>query len=158
MRSLVSGTIASYGLKKRAEPVVNCRRISKRDMKHNDSLPAMEGESWMAGRHVWSPETQQRHFHFQQSTLRPMKSTQMVYYVMLHRPPKSPWERRNLFSDPCRQLHQWEMDICITTHVKPAAQSTAPRPASHWLWEAYALKAVALCGMLIESLSSVITR
>lgn len=68
MRSLVSGTIASYGLKKRAEPVVNCRKISKRDMKHNDSLPAMEGESCIAGRHVWSPKTQR---HVQFSTVDP---------------------------------------------------------------------------------------
>ncbi|GHJ85337.1 hypothetical protein NliqN6_1739 [Naganishia liquefaciens] len=36
-----NGTIASYGLNKRAEAVKNCRAITKRDMKHNNSLPKM---------------------------------------------------------------------------------------------------------------------
>ncbi|KAG7562165.1 hypothetical protein FFLO_02350 [Filobasidium floriforme] len=39
--SIENGTIASYGLKKMAEPVINCRDISKRSMKHNNSLPKM---------------------------------------------------------------------------------------------------------------------
>jgi urease len=37
--SLDNGNIKSYGIKKRAEAVVNCRNISKRDMKLNDALP-----------------------------------------------------------------------------------------------------------------------
>jgi hypothetical protein len=40
----LAGTIASYGLKKMAEPVINCRDISKRSMKHNNSLPKMTGK------------------------------------------------------------------------------------------------------------------
>ncbi|KAJ9095087.1 Urease [Naganishia adeliensis] len=39
--AIENGTIASYGLKKRAEAVKNCRTITKRDMKHNNSLPKM---------------------------------------------------------------------------------------------------------------------
>jgi hypothetical protein len=41
----VPGTIASYGLKKRAEPVKNCRKVSKKDMKHNSATPVMTGPS-----------------------------------------------------------------------------------------------------------------
>ncbi|GAA5828718.1 hypothetical protein JCM5353_002867 [Sporobolomyces roseus] len=37
--SISSGTIASYDLKKEAIPVVNCRKIGKKDMKNNDHLP-----------------------------------------------------------------------------------------------------------------------
>ena len=39
--SIVSGTIKSYGLSKRFEPVKNCRKITKKDMKWNDALPKM---------------------------------------------------------------------------------------------------------------------
>lgn len=39
--SIASGTIASYGLKKRAEPVKNCRKVTKKDMKWNDTTPKM---------------------------------------------------------------------------------------------------------------------
>ena len=39
--SIISGTIASYHLSKRAEPVRNCRKISKKDMKWNDTTPKM---------------------------------------------------------------------------------------------------------------------
>jgi len=39
--SIDSGTIASYGLSKRAEPVRNCRKITKKDMKWNDTTPNM---------------------------------------------------------------------------------------------------------------------
>lgn len=39
--SIRLGVIASYGLKKRIEAVKNCRNISKRDMKYNDSMPKM---------------------------------------------------------------------------------------------------------------------
>jgi urease alpha subunit len=31
------------------EPVVNCRNISKRDMKHNNTLPKMTGKSHLDG-------------------------------------------------------------------------------------------------------------
>lgn len=41
---LLTGIIASYRLKKRAEGVKKCRAISKRDMKHNNALPKMSGE------------------------------------------------------------------------------------------------------------------
>lgn len=37
--SLANGNVASYGLLKKAEPVVNCRNISKLDMKLNNTLP-----------------------------------------------------------------------------------------------------------------------
>ncbi|KAG1841126.1 urease [Suillus subalutaceus] len=36
-----TGTIASYGLAKKAEAVINCRNVTKRDMKWNDALPKM---------------------------------------------------------------------------------------------------------------------
>ena len=39
--SLTSGVIESYGLSKRFEAVRNCRRISKKDMKWNDTTPKM---------------------------------------------------------------------------------------------------------------------
>lgn len=39
--SISSGTIASYGLKKRIEAVKNCRNIGKGDMKFNDVMPKM---------------------------------------------------------------------------------------------------------------------
>ncbi|KAL1954602.1 hypothetical protein VTO42DRAFT_897 [Malbranchea cinnamomea] len=40
--SVDSGLIETYGLKKRVEPVKNCRNISKMDMKHNDTMPKMK--------------------------------------------------------------------------------------------------------------------
>jgi len=40
--SVDSGLVASYSLKKRIEPVRNCRKISKRDMKFNDLMPRMK--------------------------------------------------------------------------------------------------------------------
>lgn len=39
--SIENETIASYGLAKRAVPVVGCRRVTKRDMKWNAALPVM---------------------------------------------------------------------------------------------------------------------
>lgn len=38
---MTSGTIASYGLRKRVEAVRDCRNIGKQDMKFNDSTPKM---------------------------------------------------------------------------------------------------------------------
>ena len=43
--SIDCGTIASYRLAKRVEPVVGCRRLTKRDMKWNDALPKMVVDS-----------------------------------------------------------------------------------------------------------------
>jgi urease len=40
--SIDSGAIASYGLKKRAEAVVNCSGVKKTDMKWNDATPEMK--------------------------------------------------------------------------------------------------------------------
>jgi urease len=40
--SIESGLVNSYGLKKRIEPVKNCRKISKKDMKFNDVMPKMK--------------------------------------------------------------------------------------------------------------------
>jgi urease len=40
--SINSGIVASYGLKKRIEPVKNCRKIGKKDMKFNDLMPKMK--------------------------------------------------------------------------------------------------------------------
>jgi len=40
--SLTSGTIASYGLKKKIAAVKNCRKIGKKDMKFNDVMPKMK--------------------------------------------------------------------------------------------------------------------
>jgi urease len=39
--SLDSGIVQSYGLKKRIEPVRNCRNVGKKDMKFNDTMPKM---------------------------------------------------------------------------------------------------------------------
>ncbi|KAH7027402.1 urease [Microdochium trichocladiopsis] len=39
--SIDTGVVASYGLRKRVEPVKNCRNIGKRDMKFNDTMPKM---------------------------------------------------------------------------------------------------------------------
>lgn len=39
--SLESGTVQSYGLKKRVEAVRGCRNIGKKHMKLNDAMPAM---------------------------------------------------------------------------------------------------------------------
>jgi urease subunit alpha len=40
--SLAGGLPRTYGLRKRLEPVSNCRRIGKRDMKLNDATPRIE--------------------------------------------------------------------------------------------------------------------
>lgn len=37
--SVDSGKIDSYKLKKRVEPVKNCRNVTKKDMKLNDAMP-----------------------------------------------------------------------------------------------------------------------
>lgn len=37
--SIETGTIASYGLSKRVEPVINCRNVTKKHMKLNCALP-----------------------------------------------------------------------------------------------------------------------
>ncbi|KAF8229455.1 urease [Tricholoma matsutake] len=39
--SITSGTIASYNLSKRAEPVRNCRNVTKKDLKLNGATPEM---------------------------------------------------------------------------------------------------------------------
>ncbi|PLB46684.1 urea amidohydrolase alpha subunit [Aspergillus steynii IBT 23096] len=39
--SIDSGTVQSYGIKKRIEAVKNCRNVGKSDMKHNDAMPKM---------------------------------------------------------------------------------------------------------------------
>ena len=39
--SIRSGTVASYGLKKRFEAVRACRTVTKKDMKWNDATPRM---------------------------------------------------------------------------------------------------------------------
>jgi urease len=40
--SVSTGTIASYGLLKRFEPVRGCRSVTKKDMKWNDATPEMK--------------------------------------------------------------------------------------------------------------------
>jgi urease len=40
--SIASGAIVTYNLRKRIEPVKNCRKISKRDMRFNDAMPKMK--------------------------------------------------------------------------------------------------------------------
>ncbi len=42
--SLTSGVIASYELSKRFEPVKNCRKVTKKDMKWNDATPKMTAD------------------------------------------------------------------------------------------------------------------
>ena len=40
--SVTSGTIKTYNLRKRIEIVKNCRKIGKKDMKFNDTMPKMK--------------------------------------------------------------------------------------------------------------------
>ncbi|KAK9849336.1 hypothetical protein MYU51_014619 [Penicillium brevicompactum] len=40
--SIDAGIVQSYGLKKRIEPVRNCRSVGKKDMKFNDTMPKMK--------------------------------------------------------------------------------------------------------------------
>ncbi|KAF2174911.1 urease [Zopfia rhizophila CBS 207.26] len=40
--SISSGVVKSYGLRKRVEPVKNCRNVGKKDMKFNDTQPKMK--------------------------------------------------------------------------------------------------------------------
>jgi urease subunit alpha len=40
--SLENGRVKDLGLKRRLEPVKNCRKIGKRDMVHNDAMPKIE--------------------------------------------------------------------------------------------------------------------
>ncbi|KAK0656572.1 hypothetical protein B0T16DRAFT_366055 [Cercophora newfieldiana] len=40
--SIESGTVGTYGLKKRVEPVRGCRTVGKKDMKFNDTMPKMK--------------------------------------------------------------------------------------------------------------------
>ncbi|ATC65086.1 urease subunit alpha [Nibricoccus aquaticus] len=40
--SLASGRVKELGLKRRLEPVKNCRKVGKRDMLHNDAMPKIE--------------------------------------------------------------------------------------------------------------------
>ncbi|KAH9945282.1 urease [Epithele typhae] len=39
--SISSGNVQAYGLRKKFQPVINCRKISKKDMKWNDLTPKM---------------------------------------------------------------------------------------------------------------------
>ena len=40
--SVDTGTVQTYGLRKRIEAVKNCRNICKKDMKYNGSMPKMK--------------------------------------------------------------------------------------------------------------------
>ncbi|KAJ9133099.1 Urease [Coniochaeta hoffmannii] len=40
--SISTGAVASYGLRKRVEPVKGCRTVGKKDMKFNDAMPRMK--------------------------------------------------------------------------------------------------------------------
>ena len=39
------GSVESYGLRKKIAPVVNCRKLTKKDMKLNDALPHIDVDS-----------------------------------------------------------------------------------------------------------------
>jgi urease len=39
--AIASGTVASYGLRKRVEAVRGCRSVGKKDMRFNDTMPRM---------------------------------------------------------------------------------------------------------------------
>lgn len=39
--SIDNGAVASYGLRKRVEPVRGCRAVGKKDMAFNDAMPTM---------------------------------------------------------------------------------------------------------------------
>lgn len=40
--SISQGVVQSYNLRKRIEPVRNCRNVGKKDMKFNDVMPKMK--------------------------------------------------------------------------------------------------------------------
>jgi urease len=40
--SISQGIVQTYNLRKRIEPIKNCRNIGKRDMKYNDIMPRMK--------------------------------------------------------------------------------------------------------------------
>ena len=40
--SVEKGIVEKYGLQKRIEPVKNCRKVGKKDMKWNDTMPKMK--------------------------------------------------------------------------------------------------------------------
>ena len=40
--SIDSGLVDSYGLRKRVEAVKNCRKVGKKYMKYNDTMPKMK--------------------------------------------------------------------------------------------------------------------
>ena len=40
--SIDAKVVTSYGLKKQIEPVKNCRRVGKKDMKYNNTMPKMK--------------------------------------------------------------------------------------------------------------------
>lgn len=40
--SIDEGIVQTYGLRKRVEPVKNCRNVGKKDMKFNDTMPKMK--------------------------------------------------------------------------------------------------------------------
>ena len=40
--SLKEGVVQSYGLRKKAEAVKNCRTVGKKDMKYNSTMPKMK--------------------------------------------------------------------------------------------------------------------
>ncbi|RPB04477.1 urease [Choiromyces venosus 120613-1] len=42
---LESGTVQTYGLKRRIEPIFGCRGIGKKDMKYNDAMPKVRVDS-----------------------------------------------------------------------------------------------------------------
>jgi urease len=39
--SIEHGVVQAYGLRKRLEPVKNCRGVGKKDMRYNDAMPRM---------------------------------------------------------------------------------------------------------------------
>jgi urease len=40
--SITSGVVKTYGLRKRVEAVKGCRKLTKKDMKYNDTMPKMK--------------------------------------------------------------------------------------------------------------------
>lgn len=68
-----TGTIASYGLRKRAAAIVNCRNIGKKDMKHNGEMPRI----------TVNPETYRVEADGQHCTVEPATTLPLTQSYML---------------------------------------------------------------------------
>jgi urease len=72
--SISSGVIRSYNLKKRIEAVKGCRKIGKKDMKFNDTMPKMKVDP-----ESYKVEADGVHCTAEPATALPLTQTYFVY-------------------------------------------------------------------------------